>query len=241
MNPVFIHGVPDTSRVWASVRARLGDLAGIALSLPGFGCPIPPGFTATKEEYVAWIVAELEGQPGPVDLVAHDWGCILALRVASLRPDLVRSWAAGSGPVSRDYEWHELAKIWQSPDGERWMAELNPTELASTMIGQGVPPDSAHKVVGRMDPLMKDCILRLYRSAPEVGREWEDDLANVKAGGLVLWGELDQACPVRFADRLGRDAHAGRVLKFEDCGHWWPLQRPDETAQALREHWRTAS
>lgn len=238
MNPVFIHGVPDTFRVWDAVRARLGEDASVALCLPGFGCPIPAGFTATKEEYVAWIIAELEKQPEPVDLVAHDWGCIFALRVASLRPDLVRSWAAGSGPISRDYEWHELAKIWQSPDGEKWMAQLDPAEIASTMTGQGVPPDLAREAAGLMDPLMKDCILRLYRSALEVGREWQSDLSKVKAGGLVLWGEADPACPVEFADRLGRDTRAARVFPFKDGGHWWPQQHPDEAAQALRQNWQ---
>ena len=241
MTPMFIHGVPDTFRLWDSVRAHLDEDAGIALSLPGFGCPVPVGFTATKEEYVTWIIAELEQQPEPVDLVAHDWGCILAMRVASLRPDLVRSWAAGSGPISRDYEWHELAKIWQSPDGEAWMAELDPAEFASIMAGQGVPPDLAREVTGHIDPLMKDCILRLYRSALEVGREWDSDLPKVKAGGLVLWGESDPACPVEFAYRLGRDARAARVLVFEDGGHWWPAQYPKETAQALREHWHSTS
>ena len=48
---------------------------------------------------------------------------MLAARVASLRPDLVRTLCGGSGPISADYEWHPLAKIWQEPGrGEQFFA-----------------------------------------------------------------------------------------------------------------------
>lgn len=242
MTAVFVHGNPDTYRVWNLVRGRIGDVPSVALSLPGFGCPIPAGFTATKEEYVAWLIAALEQQPEPVDLVGHDWGCLLTMRVASLRPDLVRSWAAGSGPVSSAYIWHVNAQVWQtSGEGEAWMDRLDPTAFAATLVGNGIPEDLARDTARRIDPLMKGCILRLYRSAVTLGAEWEPGLADIHAPGLVLWGERDQSCPVAFADRLGRDAHAARVLTFADCGHWWQVTRADETADALLTHWQHAS
>ena len=236
MPVVFVHGVPDTFHVWDAVREHLPQTDTAALALPGFGCPVPAGFTATKEKYADWIIAQLEQQPGPVDLVGHDWGCLFTARVASLRPDLVRTWAAGSGPVSAAYEWHPLAKIWQTPVvGEAWMATLDPAGLSRQLEEYGVPAQTASETASRIDPLMKDCILRLYRSAVHVGREWEPDLADVTAPGLVFWGISDPACPVEFADRLGADTKA-RVVKL-DCGHWTPIQRPAEIAQALQEHW----
>lgn len=237
MSIVFVHGVPDTFHVWDTVRQALPQTDTVALALPGFGCPTPGSFTATKEEYADWIIAQLEQQPGPVDLVGHDWGCLLTARVASLRPDLVRTWAAGSGPVSAAYEWHPLAKIWQTPVvGEAWMATLDPAGLSRQLEEYGVSTGTASETVGRIDPLMKDCILRLYRSAVTVGREWEPDLANVSSPGLVFWGISDPACPIEFADRLGVATKAAQVVKL-DCGHWTPIQRPNEVAQALQEHW----
>lgn len=237
MPAVFVHGVPDTFHVWNQVRGLLPRTDSIALALPGFGCPVPAGFTATKEEYVDWVIAQLEQSAGPVDLVGHDWGCILTARVASLRPDLVRTWAGGSGPVSADYEWHPLAKIWQTPEvGEQWMASLNPEEFSQMLQSIGVPAALAPETTGQVDPLMKDCILRLYRSAVTVGAEWQPGLTNVLAPSLIFWGQTDPACPVEFADRLGADTHAARVVKL-DCGHWTPLERPQEVADALQAHW----
>lgn len=237
MRVFFVHGVPDTHRVWDEVRQALPHTDTVALALPGFGCPIPAGFTATKEEYVNWIITQLETQSGPIHLVGHDWGCLLTARVASLRPDLVQTWAAGSGPVSAVYEWHPLAKIWQTPTvGELWMANLDTAGFNRQLEEYGVPAETASQMSSRMDPLMKDCILRLYRSAATVGQEWEPGLALVSSPGLVFWGKMDTACPIEFADRLGTETRAEQVVKL-DCGHWTPLQKPNEVAQALQEHW----
>lgn len=236
MTAVFVHGVADTFHVWDEVRGQLPALDTTALALPGFGCPLPDGFEATKEEYVDWIIKQLEEHCEPVDLVGHDWGCLLTARVASLRPDLVRTWAGGSGPVSGDYEWHEFAKIWQTPGaGEQWMAALDPSEYSRQLESFGIPADLASQTAERIDDTMKNCILRLYRSAVTVGAEWEPGLANVAAPSLVFWGVEDPACPVAYADKLGGAMHAP-VLKL-DCGHWTPLQKPGEIAQALRAHW----
>ncbi len=240
MPVVLIHGVPDTIRVWDAVREHLSRKDLIPLALPGFDGPLPQGFTATKEEYVQWIITQLEAIGQPVDLVGHDWGCILTMRVASLRPDLVRSWAAGSGPVSETYEWHPLAKIWQSPDGEKWMRELNPADLAAFMAKSGLAPAQAKETSERIDDMMKESILRLYRSAVEVGKEWQPDLAKASSPGLVFWGECDSACPVAFAHELGKDAGARRVLVL-DADHWVIIERSAEVALALEEHWASVA
>ena len=70
MPAVFVHGVPETPAVWDGLRSHLHRDDVIALQLPGFGCPRPDGFGATKEEYVAWLVDELERikPQGPIDL-----------------------------------------------------------------------------------------------------------------------------------------------------------------------------
>jgi pimeloyl-ACP methyl ester carboxylesterase len=52
MPVVFVHGVPDTQRVWDAVVSRLDRRDVIRLSLPRFGCPAPAGFNATKEACV---------------------------------------------------------------------------------------------------------------------------------------------------------------------------------------------
>ena len=90
---LFIHGVPDTPHLWEPLVAALGlqEQDYLAPALPGFGCPRPDGFSATKDAYADWLVGQMEAAGGNVDIVGHDWGALLTLRAASLRPDLVRS------------------------------------------------------------------------------------------------------------------------------------------------------
>ncbi len=52
---VFVHGVPETAAIWNKVRRAL-DRESVAIELPGFGCPRPEGFGATKDDYVDWLL-----------------------------------------------------------------------------------------------------------------------------------------------------------------------------------------
>ena len=83
MTIVFVHGVPDTPAIWRPLIDQLGDAArdAVSLRLPGFGVMAPDGFPATANAYASWLENKLEnvvGANGPVDLVGHDWGGILA-------------------------------------------------------------------------------------------------------------------------------------------------------------------
>jgi pimeloyl-ACP methyl ester carboxylesterase len=66
MPVLFVHGVPDTHRVWTALLARVGRSDAIVLSLPGFGGPVPAGFDATKEAYVDWLLGELARRSGAI-------------------------------------------------------------------------------------------------------------------------------------------------------------------------------
>ena len=239
MPAVLVHGVPDTQRLWNPLRSHLGRTDVIAVSLPGFGVPLPSGFAATKEAYVDWLIGEIERIGVPVDLVGHDWGALLVQRVVSVRPELIRTWACGDGPVDVEYVWHDLAQQWQTPAvGEQIMAMMNPDTLAEGLAAAGVPPAIARETARFVDGTMKDCILRLYRSAINVGAEWQPDLEKVRRPALVLWSKDDPYVAPRFAERLAHRVR-GELLLFEGCGHWWPLERAAEAAAALERFWAT--
>ena len=237
MPAVFVHGVPDTHHVWKTLIRRLRRDDVVSVSLPGFGCEVPPGFDCSKEAYCDWLLSEVDNVGGPVDLVAHDWGAILALRVASLEPKLIRTWAVGGAPLDPDYEWHKAAKLWQTREvGEQVMEKLTPETLAPSLVAAGVPAEDAAEAARRADATMKRSILALYRSGVRVGAEGEHGLTRVGGRGLVLWGADDPyATPVlgsRLASRTG-----ARFVTYAECGHWWQLERPGEVAKELEALW----
>jgi pimeloyl-ACP methyl ester carboxylesterase len=240
--PAFlVHGVPDTAALWDDLRAHLARTDVIAPNLPGFAAPQPDGFGATKEEYVDWLIGEVEQVGEPVDIVGHDWGSLLVQRVVSLRPELVRTWAAGAATVDRTYVWHEVAKMWQTPGvGEQVMAAMTPDATVDALAEQMGSRDKAAAVAARVDDTMKECILALYRSAAAGFGEWHDDVDRVlpTRPGIVFWGANDAFVTPDFGERLAQRTHA--ELAMYNTGHWWPVTQAAEVAAALERLWSAA-
>jgi pimeloyl-ACP methyl ester carboxylesterase len=238
---VLVHGNPDSHLLWEDVRPFLDGYGSdvVALDLPGFAEPIRDGFPATKEAYLDWLIGQIEEVArtgGPVDLVGHDWGSLLVQRVASVRPELLSSVTAGGAVIDAEYPWHEIAQIWQTPEeGERYMAEeLTPEVSIPYLVENGVPRGYAERNAWLVDG-NKDCILRLYRSAIKIGEEWQPDLERVEVPSMVIWGKDDPYVELRWGERLADRMNAELVVL--DCAHWWPYERPRETAEALLRHW----
>jgi len=240
--PAFlVHGVPDTHRLWDPIRSHLSRKDIIALDNPGFGSPLPAGWTATKEEYADWLIGEIEKAGEPVDIVGHDWGALLTARVVSLRPYLFRTWALGAGAIDEGYTWHDMARSWQTPGmGEQVMQAMSGPALEAGLAGGGVPAEHAGTTASNVTDEMKDCILKLYRSAFNVGAEWQEETKKMaQRPGLMIWGGKDPYMQVEFARKMSERTGATLVV-YEDSGHWWPLEKPAEVAKALEEHWASA-
>jgi pimeloyl-ACP methyl ester carboxylesterase len=242
MPVVLVHGVPDTGRMWSRLLAELDRTDVHVLALPGFANLAPRGWTATKEEYAAWLERTLEAVGEPADLVAHDWGSILAQRVASVRPDLVRSLACGSGPLDRTYTWHAMAQAWQTPEvGEQIVAGMLGVpdgDRVAGLVAGGAPEELARMQSAAIDAEMARCILALYRSAVTVGAEWQDAVDAMPARpARVFHGAddpyVDRTIMARLATRLDAE-----LLVFDGCSHWWAWERPVEVAAALTDLWR---
>lgn len=247
---VFIHGVPETAAIWKPLIASL-EQRGLdrtcTLHPPGFGAPLPAGFSATADAYFDWLVRELErldaDGAGPIDIVGHDWGAGHVYRLVAERPDLVRSWVADiAGLLHPDYRWHDMATMFQQPDvGEQVIEAMVGTPLAdrvALLTGLGLPDDMAADIAPSINPEMGRAILALYRSAPEPAlRALADQLAASDHGpGAVItatddaYVSADHAGPV--AERLGVTE-----LRLEGQGHWWMVSDPDGAADRLAAFW----
>ncbi len=159
------------------------------------------------------------------------------MRALCLGPGLARSWVGGGVPLTSDYTWHATARLWQTPGaGEKAMERLDATLAAHMLARAGLPEEMAAAAARAIDPTMKHCILRLYRSGASVFREWEADLVRLRAPGLILWGEDDVYAEARFADRAG-EATGARVVRLPSCGHWWQCQAPERSAREIARFW----
>ncbi len=236
---VLLHGVPETAELWDDVREHL-DQPSVALQLPGFGCPRPDGFTATKDAYVDWLLSELAKIDEPVDLVGHDWGGGFAGRVGTHYPDAVRSWTIDiAGVLHPDYVWHDFAQIWQTPgDGEAFFEQQNAqpaADRAGVFAMFGLNEKASLKLAGMGDDVMAGCILDLYRSAtPNPHKDWGDGYKKSSKPCMVMTLTADP-----FTGGTEPSSEVARVLGAKEVmfetGHFWPLQAPEEGAGHINE------
>ena len=247
MTAVLLHGNPETPAIWGPLVERLQRTDIVTPQLPGFGCGVPAGFGATKEEYVDWFVGEVErivADDGPVDLVGHDWGGGIGMRAVSIRPDLFRSWVCDVlGLFHPDYVWHDFAQIWQTPGaGEQYFEQSAATPVADrvALLGSlGIPAPIAEQLVEAGDELMGRCVLALYRSAAQPAMAaWGAELGPAASvPGLAITAPLDpfvqgETLGVQVAEQLGAHRHV-----MDGQGHGWMLGDPAGGAAALEIFW----
>ena len=238
---VLVHGNPETDAIWDELRTHLGRDDVVTLSPPGFGAPVPDGFGATSDDYVAWLAAELERIEGPIDLIGHDWGGGHVVRLVNVRPELVRSWATDiAGALDPEYVWHDLARVWQTPGaGEaavQQMVAAPAEQRAQQFETLGMSKDAATRVAASVNDEMGRCILALYRSAaqPKMA-EWGADLSGTRSRpGLVIIPTEDHYVGGEVLARRTAERAAARVAVLDGLGHWWMCQDPKRGAEVIR-------
>jgi pimeloyl-ACP methyl ester carboxylesterase len=246
MTVVLVHGNPETPAIWDELRKELGRADVVALAPPGFGAPVPEGFGATSDEYVAWLVAELKKINGPIDLVGHDWGGGHVARVAIEHPEMIRSWTTDiAGCFDPGYVWHDMAQVWQTPQaGEAAVAGMAaaPIEARQQQFESlGMSKAAAANVAAAVNEDMGRCILALYRSAaqPKMA-EWGKSLAKAKAKpGHVIIATEDHYTGGEQKARASAEVASAKVTVLDGLGHWWMCQDPKRGAKALADFFAT--
>ena len=245
---LFVHGNPETSAVWGPLLGQLDRDDVVCLSPPGFGAPIPRGFEPTMPAYRDWLIARLEAFRHPVDLVGHDWGGGHVLNVAMARPDLIRSWVSdAAGLLDPEYQWHPLARIWQTPgDGEQLVEKMFTAPLdqrVTAMLDLGIASPVAERLAAGQDEQMGRAILALYRSAEKPALAAAARHVNTAAArpDLVISPMGDGTSGSEQSRRRVAKLGGAKVAVLAGVGHWWMVQEPPQGARTLAEFWSRLS
>lgn len=111
---IFLHGFPDSWAVWRKIISSVSlqkNATIVAVDTPGFGgsdtldkCSAT-NVLESLTEFVISIRAQygVDGEAGPRQrktiIVAHDWGCAIAMRLAAEAPELADRWILTNGPL----------------------------------------------------------------------------------------------------------------------------------------------
>jgi pimeloyl-ACP methyl ester carboxylesterase len=172
---------------------------------------------------------------GPVHLVGHSLGGIVAQRVAAARPELVRSLAligtarnAAGNPALQ-----EVVPLLQSLQGP--VPEPIAREFQASTTFRPLPEDVFYRFLAetlKVDPAVWQAALYGLLDEPPP----EDAPSRIPA--LILWGREDGIFGQADQEALRRHFIKSRSVEYPETGHAPNWERPVEVAQALTGFWR---
>ena len=246
---LFIHGFPDSSRVWRHQVAALtaAGLRAIAPDMRGFGESDRPEGVAQYaiSRSVRDMVAVLDALGVQrAHVVGHDWGAVVAWALAAAVPDRVQRLVAmsvGHPGAMRERSIEQREKSWymllfQFEGVAEELLSRNDWRLAREwMRGDG---DVDRYIADLSRPGALTAGLNWYRAnvAPQRELQERPPLPPVQAPTLGLWSTGDNYLTEEPMLRSG-DCVAGpwRYERIEGASHWLQLDRPDEVNELLLE------
>lgn len=253
---VLLHGFPNCWHLWrrqipalaaAGCRVVAPDLRGYNLSEK------PDGVRAYRVAEVARDVTELIAHCGAESaaVVGHDWGGVIAWRLATRQPAVVRKLAVLNAPPPAAFARElrrpgQLARssyalFFQLPRVPEVLLRAHDFALLERVLRSDPSRADAftdddierHKRAWR-EPGALTAMINYYRAAGRgVARRARVRRRLVTCPTLVIWGERDRYLRSRLAEGMRPYASRLRVQRLPDASHWVPADAPDEVNALL--------
>jgi pimeloyl-ACP methyl ester carboxylesterase len=255
---LFVHGVFLNSHYWRHVMARLSnERRCLAPDLLGHGdTPARPDQDVSLRAEADALEAFCEAMGlNQVDVVANDSGSAIAQIFAARHPERIRSLTLTNGDADGNYPPPDFRQVVEMAKGgvfsaqrEAFAADVNllrPGFAAGYERPDAVSDETLKTYVGPLfaTPEATRALERWLVSFDDTSqtREIEPLLRKITAPTLIVWGTGDHFFPVKWAYWLkGAIPGARKVVELEGAKLFFPEERPDELADALRTHWRTS-
>ncbi len=250
---LLLHGVPETSRAWRHVGPALADGRRVlAPDLPGLGGSSyggPYDLDSLTQQLVALVEKEVPGQR--VDVVGHDWGGVLALRLTGRRPDLVRRLAVANTafrksdplrafhvplfalPGLPEAAFRVAAEpLVQTMLRYPWRADTpRDPETAAEYLAAYTEPERVRAMLGYYRAVARPTVRALVHLGPPLSHP------EVHAEKMmVLWGTRDPVLPVWVGEAIVKDlGPACTMVSVPSAGHFVVEEAPEVALSALRD------
>jgi len=232
---VALHGIPTSSALFEPLLPFLTEYRVIAPDLLGQGGTESLTTGALGHAAYAEHLSEfLELVPPPTfHLLVHDLGGVLGLEWASDHSERVKSVVILSTTVT--WSWRvslicagnllfgqTLLRYGMQTALKRGMA------LAPALVENWIQPWSRRRILRGVDHFASAHLRRL-----------RSKLSCLRLPALVIWGEQDDIFPLAHAARIIKALPQARLVTLARCGHWSPLDAPEEVAQHMIEFLRS--
>jgi pimeloyl-ACP methyl ester carboxylesterase len=235
---VCIHGLGGTSNTWTALLPALSRYRVVRMDLPGSGRSPAPA-TLTIESMAASVREACQRLGvGRAHFLGHSMGTIVCQHLAAAHPGLVRSLAL-FGPLLAPPE-PARANIRARADKARsGVAAMQ--EIAQALVQASTSADSRERSPAAAafvrESLMRQDPQGYARSCEALADAKPADVARIECATLLVTGDEDVVAPPQavrsMAEKFSGARGGARVVVLNRCGHWTPIERPQECAREL--------
>jgi pimeloyl-ACP methyl ester carboxylesterase len=202
-------------------RVRVYDLRGHGRSQPAAS-----GYDVrTMAGDLAALVADL---PGPIDVVGHSWGALVAMRFALDHPERVRRLALVEAPLPPSSVTEMAAFLSADGDLPARLLDALPVQLREAVAGGR---RQAQRLLRSLEHLLLHTTLVAdLRAEPDVS---DPELARLRCPCLVVYGDRSSCAPA--GERLARVLPDVTHLVLPG-GHYLHLEARAALTSALEAH-----
>jgi len=238
---ILIHGIPTWGYLWHRLVPVLAEQNRVlAPDLIGFGySDKSDNFDRSIARQTEMIDALMEKMGiEQANIVAHDIGGGVALRLATLYPHRVNKLCVMNS-VSYD-SWAIEAMIQLGHPSAYYMASASTTVATlRQMLKQGFAETPDDEVLdGIFAPYSTEVgKLSLIRNATALNTNLTTEITHllhkIEARTLILWGINDKFQLLKFGKRLSDDIPNAKLIQIKDAGHFVMLDQPEEVADRV--------
>jgi len=236
-----LHGLGGSSNTWTPMMSALSSHRVIRIDLPGSGRSHGvPGQLSIERLAQAVVTVCSRLRITQAHVVAHSMGTIVSQRLAVDQTALVRSLAL-FGPLIEPPDAARAA-IRARATKARSEGLAGMQDIAQTLMHAATSADSRERFPAAAAFVRES----LMRQEPEAYARSCEALANTQAAAveriqvpvLLVTGDEDGVAPPQavraMAERLS-GAKGVRTVILPRCGHWAPIERPQECTRELRD------
>lgn len=235
----LLHGIGSSGESFETLIGLLADrYRVIAWNAPGYGASDPlPSRTPTATDY-ADVAAALMGTlaPGPLYLLGHSLGAIVAGRLAASHPDRVRKLvlanaASGYGGAPAEVRAKRLQERISHMD------DLGPEKLAETRSRALLGPNASEAAVEKVKAVQRKLNPDAYKQAAYMLAHGDllGDAARIVAPTLVMCGSADQVTPEAGNRKIADAIKGARYRSLPNLGHISYVEDPEMFAGVLTD------
>jgi 3-oxoadipate enol-lactonase len=234
---LMIHGLGGTSNTWTPILAGFQRLAMLRFDLPGSGrsSRVEGAMSIAKFVTASLRVLAAKGVER-AHVAAHSLGTIVALHLAAEEPRMVRSLAL-FGPLLAP---PEPARANIRTRGEKLRREGVPgmQEVADSLLQASISSETRQKrhaaTAFVRESLMRQDPDGYARTCDALAEAEPADTARIRCPTLLVTGEDDVVAPPQSVRALSTRIAGSQVEVLRGCGHWEPVEKPEECIALLQ-------